>query len=199
MMKNSMKYLGFIVLSLIAIQSFPQNASEGEDLLLDEKTKHETRHFIHTELAGRSTIWGSLNYEYAIVPQFRLGLGAGIIFLSKGQITRDNNGTSETGTYFEMSTTQMLYGNYFIGQNKHKLLLTAGITNFLINNRNKYPTETLNSAEAQIEWNAGIGYQYNAKNTFYRFTAYCISMPDPSGWFPKYIPWAGFTIGFNLD
>ncbi|MDA3911196.1 MAG: hypothetical protein PF448_07560 [Bacteroidales bacterium] len=199
MRKLFLKYMGFILLSLITLQSFAQNASQSEDLFLNEKPVQESRHFIHAELAGRSVIWGSLNYEYAIKPQFHLGLGIGLIYLGKGQITRNNNGVVETGTYFDMSTTQMLYGNYFIGQNKHKLLLTAGVTNFLSSYRNKYPTETVTSFETQIEWNAGVGYQFNAENTFYRFTAYCISMPDPLGWFPKYIPWAGITIGLNLN
>jgi len=59
--------------------------------------------------------------------------------------------------YLDVSTTQLIYGNYFIGKNRNQLVLTADASNFLATNRNRYPSETVRSAQAQLEWNAGIG------------------------------------------
>jgi len=89
-------------------------------------------------------------------------------------------------------------GNYFIGKKRNQLLLTAGLTNFLGTYRNKYPSETVRFAEAQLEWNAGIGYQYSANRFFFRITGYILSLPEPSGWFPEYMPWAGISTGIKL-
>ncbi len=198
-MKKLVIYFGVFVLGMFITPSIAQTTMQDEYATINSDFNKESRHFLHAELGGRTIIWGTLNYEYALKPQFHIGVGAGLIYLAHGQIMRDNNGTTETGTYFEMSTTQMLYGNYFVGRNKHQLLLTAGLTNFLTIYRNEYPSEVVKSLDAQIQWNAGVGYQYNATHMFFRFTAYCIAMPHPSGWFPDYIPWGGITIGYVLD
>lgn len=198
-MKKRINYLWVIVLSLLITPSIAQTTLQDQDTLIRTDLKQDSHHFLHAELGGRTIIMGSLNYEYALKPKFHLGVGAGLVYLNTGRITRDNNGTSETGNYFEMSTTQMLYGNYFVGENKSQLVLTAGLTNFLTTYRNDYPSELVKSSDGQIQWNVGVGYQYNATHMFYRMTAYCIAMPQPSGWFPDYIPWAGITIGYILD
>lgn len=92
----------------------------------------------------------------------------------------------------------MIYGNYFVGSDKHKLVLTAGLTNFLISSRNTYPSDTELSSEINIEWNAGLGYQYNREQLYFRLSGYVISLPEPSAWFPKYMPWVGLSIGYKL-
>ncbi len=156
------------------------------------------KHKLHIEALGRTIIWGSVNYEYFIHWNTSIGGGFGISYFSNGDIYRDNNGISEKGRYLDISTSQMLYGNYFFGKRKHQFFLTGGITNFLDVYRRKYPSETKYSSESQIKWNAGIGYQYSCKKTYFRLTVYCIRMPDPSGWFPEIIPWAGVSVGVKL-
>jgi hypothetical protein len=177
------------------------NAQEKTDSTLVKPIKETyplAKHSIHAEVGGRSFIVGSLNYEYAMNKRFSFGTGVGFINLNQGSITRINNNIEETGKFRDLATTQMIYGNYFVGRNKHQLLITAGLTNFLFSYKSKYPSVVLRSTNAQLEWNAGIGYQYTANKMFFRLTAYCISLPDPSGWFPKYMPWVGIIIGRKL-
>jgi len=162
------------------------------------ETIKNSRHSLNIELLGQTIIWGSLNYEYKILKNISIGSGLGFSNFQKGDIIRDNDGIPETGKYLDIATSQMLYGNYFLGKNKHQFLITAGLTNFMEIYRRKYTSATENSVENQIKWNAGIGYQYSGNKTFFRFTAYCLRMPDPSGWFPEIIPWAGITIGLKL-
>ncbi len=156
------------------------------------------KHALNIELVGRAFLFGSFNYEYALTNQISLGGGLGLGNIQAGDITRDNNGIPENGRYFDMSSTQMIYGNYFIGKHKHKLYFTAGATNFLIVNRNKYPSETEFFVEPKLEWNLGLGYQFSGARTYYRLTAYCISLPDDSSFFPKYLPWLGLSMGYKL-
>jgi len=163
-----------------------------------KEANHGAKHSIHAEVGGRTFLLGSLNYEYAINRRFSFGAGIGFINLNRGSITRINNNVEETGKFRDLATTQMIYGNYFVGRNKHQLLITAGLTNFLFSYKSKYPSGVLKSTNAQVEWNAGIGYQYTSDKMFFRLTGYCISLPDTSGWFPKYMPWAGITIGWKL-
>ena len=155
----------------------------------------QERHSLNLELGGRTLLFGSLNYEYQILDKVSIGGGLGVINLSRGQITRDNGGMDETGNYLDISTSQMLYGNYFMGRNKHKMLLTAGLTNFLQTYRNTYPSETVIGRDLQVQWNAGLGYQFTGKQNYFRLTGYVLKMPQPSGWFPPYIPWFGLTTG----
>jgi len=163
-----------------------------------QETINNSKHSVNFEILGRTIIWSSVNYEYKILNNLSIGGGLGMNYLSKGDIFRDNNGISEKGRYLEIGASQMIYGNYFLGKTKHKFFFTGGATNFLDINKRKYPSETQYSAESQIKWNVGIGYQYSAKTTYFRFTTYCIRMPDPSGWFPEVIPWAGISVGKNL-
>ena len=157
-----------------------------------------SRHSIHGELLGRAFLFGSLNYEYAINRSFSVCAGIGVTNVQSGTITRDNNGQSEEGRYFDSGTSQMIFGNYFVGKHRHKGFVTAGVTHFLITSRNKYPSETVRSAESNFEWNAGLGYQFAAKRTYYRVTGYVVSLPEPSAWFPPYMPWGGLTVGVKL-
>ncbi|MEL6533836.1 MAG: hypothetical protein AAFQ98_00425 [Bacteroidota bacterium] len=157
-----------------------------------------SKHSLQIELAGRTFVFSSVLYEYALWDQFSLGAGLGILFLDTGEIIRDNNGMVESGNYFDMSTTQMLYGTYFIGKRQHKLLLTGGITNFLQTYRNRYPTEVVSGANAQQGWNAGVGYQFTKDQTFFRATGYLLAFPEPSEFLPQYLPWIGISGGIKL-
>jgi len=189
----------FICLSLFVFQwVVAQEAADSVDLQLLNEANQESKHTLLTEIGGRTFIFGSLNYEYALLQNVSIGVGLGFINVQRGEIIRSNNGVQETGSYFDLGTTQMIYGNYFIGRDKHKLILTAGLTNFLFSYRAKYPSGTLQSRSSQTEWNAGIGYQFSTEIMYFRLTGYCISMPDPSGWFPKYMPWGGISIGYKL-
>lgn len=173
--------------------------SFGQTDLLSKDNNPQGKHSLNLELLGRTFIFNSFNYEYTIKDNISLGAGFGVFSVLRGTIMRDNNGQTETGKYFDTGTSQMLYANYFIGRNKHKLLFTAGITNFLNTYRNTYPSETVVQWDSQLEWNAGIGYEYSTNKTFLRATAYCISMPDPTGWFPKYMPWGGLSVGYRFN
>jgi hypothetical protein len=125
-------------------------------------------------------------------------LGLGLINILWGDITRNNNGAPEAGRYFDMGSTQMIYGNYFIGKRKHKLYFTGGLTNLLITSRNTYQLETVLSRDLHLDWNAGMGYQYTGLHTFYRLAAYVVGLPGPSSWFPRYMPWIGISIGYRF-
>jgi hypothetical protein len=163
-----------------------------------QETNNNSKHSVNIEILGRTIIWSSVNYEYKIMNNLSIGSGLGFTNSLKGDIIRDNNGIPETGRYLDIGTTQMIYGNYFIGKPKHQFFFTGGLTHFLMVYKRKYPSETEYSAESQIKWNVGMGYQLSGKQTYFRFTAYCIRMPDPSGWFPEIIPWAGVSMGIKL-
>ena len=186
----------------------PLDAQEtpGNPSALDDKEKEpvsktfrpDSKHSIHVELAGRTFIWGSASYEYRLAEPFAIGAGLGILSILSGPITRNNNGSSETGNYLDMATSQMIYANYFIGKGYHKLYFTGGLTNFLFTYRNTYPSETVLLRESQLEWNAGIGYQLSLRKTYLRLTAYIITLSDSSPWFPEYLPWLGLSTGFRI-
>lgn len=184
---------------LLLFQPAVAQDSSGENAPEAVKTyRQESKHTLHVEIGGRTFIWGSMNYEYALGRRMAVGGGLGMINFMSGDIIRANNGTTEKGNYLDIATTQMIYGNYFLGKNRHQVYFTGGLTHFLVTNRNKYPSETVFSAEALLEWNAGIGYQFSGKRFFFRVTGYCISMPGPSDWFPEYMPWAGVSVGYNI-
>ncbi len=159
---------------------------------------HSRTHRLFTEVGGRTVVFGSLNYEYALSENFSLGAGFGMINYQTGTILRVTDGTSETGNYSESATSQLVFANYLVGSERHKLLLTAGLTHFLQTSKSRYPSGTVSSVDAQVEWNAGIGYQLELNKMFFRLTGYCLGLPEPTGWFPKYIPWAGVTAGLKL-
>jgi len=158
----------------------------------------ENPHSIKLELLGRTFLFGSLNYEYALNQKASFGAGLGLINFQIGDILRQNNGAPEEGRFRDISSSQMIYGNYFIGKKKHQLHLTAGLTHFLFTNRNKYDSETEFSAETHLEWNAGVGYQLVGERIYFRATAYVISLPESSSWFPRYMPWAGVSLGYKI-
>ena len=187
---------GLLILAFQSISA--QDPIEKSTPQSEKYFNQDSKHFVHIELGGRTCIYGSLNYEYALYKQISLGFGIGLINFYKGDIIRNNNGNSETGKYLDIIGSQMIYGNYFIGKNKHQLHLTAGLTNVLFTSRNRYPSETESWSESQLEWNAGIGYQLSFKKTYLRLTGYCISLPEPSGWFPKYMPWIGISMGVKV-
>lgn len=171
-----------LILSLITIEI---QAQKGQQTL-------------HLEAFGRGFLFGSLNYEYHVHNRVALGGGLGLAHIGVGEITRNVNGTPETGRYFDMASTQMLYGTYFIGKKSHKMLLTAGLTHFGALYRNTYPTSNEVTIESQIQPCAGVGYQYERNRWSGRLTAYYMAMPQPAGWFPDYMPWLGASVGYRL-
>jgi len=165
---------------------------------LSAEIDKKSRHSLNIEIFGRTIIWGSLNYEYSFLKNLSIGSGLGFSNCISGNIIRYDNGIQETGKYLDLGTSQMLYGNYFYGKSKHQILFTAGLTNFMMIYKRKYPSGNDNTIENQIKWNAGLGYQFSGNNTFFRLTLYCIRMPDSSGWFPEIIPFAGISIGLKI-
>lgn len=187
-----MKYLAIGIVIIFSQAVFAQGSQE------DTSEEKENKHYIYTELLGRTIIFGSLNYEYSLHPKVSIGCGLGYINMQQGKISRNVDGDSETGDYFDLISSQMIFANYFVGKRKHKFVLTGGITNFLNTYRNTYPTEKLVSRKAQVEWNAGMGYQFSTNRFLLRLNTYAISMPDPSGWYPKYFPWLGLSVGVKI-
>jgi len=120
-MKKHFKCLIITVLVFLTNISFSQ---------IDESNK-ERKHFVYAEFAGRTFVFASLNYEYLFRGNISIGSGLGLINFQKGSISRSINGITESGKYTDISSSQMIYGNYFIGNNNHKLLFTLGLTNFL--------------------------------------------------------------------
>jgi hypothetical protein len=165
-----------------------------DSLLLGVKNR---KHSINLELLGRSLVFGSVDYEYALAPKFAVGVGLGFAAFQKGDITRNVTGRDETGKYFDTSTTQAVFANYFIGKRNHKVIITSGLTNFMSTYRNTYPKEKVSSLESNIHWNAGLGYQFTGRRMFYRITGYIINLPE-SDWFPKVVPWGGLSFGWKL-
>lgn len=82
--------------------------------------------------------------------------------------------------------------------NKNKLFITGGLTNFLFTDRTKFPSETYLLIDSQLEWNAGVGWQFSAKRIYLRLTVYFMSMPEPTELTGKYIPWIGISTGLKL-
>lgn len=155
------------------------------------------KHSISIELLGRSLIFGSVNYEYTLNPKLSVGAGLGFAAFQKGDITRNVVGMNEIGKYFDTSTSQFVFANYFIGKKKHKGIITSGLTNFMSTSKNTYPTEKVRSIENTFRWNAGLGYQYSGRSMFFRITGYAINLPE-SDLFPKLVPWAGLSTGLRF-
>lgn len=162
-----------------------------------EKEKIQN-HSINVEALGKSILWGAVNYEYQLTSHFSLGAGLGYTNIGSGQINRIHNDDQEIGQYWDLSWSQMLYANYFLGKNRHQMLFTAGLTNFWAWTRQKFPSETIYHSDTQIRWNFGLGYQYSKNSAYFRATAYVLRMPKPSGWFPKVFPWIGLTGGYRF-
>ena len=74
-----------------------------------------SKHYIHTEIGGRTFLVGSFNYEYMLYKQFSIGCGLGLIYIERATNIGSNNGTDEIGKALSIASTQMIYGNYFIG------------------------------------------------------------------------------------
>ncbi|MEL6944219.1 MAG: hypothetical protein AAFO82_16280, partial [Bacteroidota bacterium] len=74
----------------------------------------------------------------------------------------------------------------------------AGLANLLSISRNNYPSEVEWFTEADFFWNGGIGYQFSNNRTIFRFTGYCIGLPEETEFFPKYMPWLGLSFGFRI-
>lgn len=189
MMPFFYRYILLLFLSMNWIEIYAQNNPNSS------KTRKES---INLELAGKSPILASLCYEYAVKPQFSLGAGLGVGLISNGEITRTNNGASETGKYLDAATSQLLYANYFIGKSKHKLLITGGVTHLLASSRNKYSSETERFFDSNFLPNVGLGYQLTGRRTLFRLTAYGLRLPEPSGWFPRNLPWGGISFGYRF-
>ncbi|MEM1328238.1 MAG: hypothetical protein AAGI23_19950 [Bacteroidota bacterium] len=193
------KYICFLVVFLIFLGHFAFTQTDLSTRPFDvHPDQIRSRHSLHLEVAGRGFIFGTLNYEYALLPRMYVGAGLGLANISTGDILRNNNGMDEAGRYFEMSSSQLIYGNYMIRDGKHKIFLTTGITNFLVTSRNKYPSETESSNEAFLRWNAGVGYQFSGERVYFRATAYLLNLPNSDDFFPGYIPWGGLTVGVWL-
>lgn len=163
------------------------------------KEKLESKHSLNLELIGRTFVFSSINYEYSLHEKITLGTGLGVLYVESRDITRDNNGLAENGRYFDITLSQMIYANYFIGKNKHKVFFTAGLSNFSSFNRNKYPSETQFSNENTFSWNTGIGYQYNKEKIYFRLTGYLLRIRAFSESLGiDFLPWGGTTIGYRF-
>lgn len=153
------------------------------------------QHTIHAELGGRAFIWGSVNYEYHLANRLSLGAGLGLANAQRGDITREVNGATETGKYFDLYNSSTLYANYFAGSDRHQLVLSAGLTNYQEYHRNVYPSGRESGLDMQVKPHLGMGYQYNGRDVFARLMGYYMGMPEPSGWFPSSMPWIGISVG----
>ena len=188
--------LPFIKLSTIGfLILLCQNLSAQESL--NNKSNpidKEGKHSVFVEVAGRTLIIGSLNYEYAIHKRFSLGVGLGFISRQSEDIARFNNGSQEIGRNTDTATSQFIYGKYFIGKKRHKLFFTGGLTHFFGIEKNKYPSGKEVIYHPELEWSAGLGYQFSTKKLNFRLTGYCLSLPGNS----DIIPWGGISVGFKI-
>ena len=191
-MKVAMK----ITLMLLLTVFFDQYIYSQEAVVA--ANSKQKRHSINIEALGRTFIFGSVNYEYTLHKKLSIGAGFSILSASRSSTVRANNGFEESGIFSSLVSTQMIYGNYFVGKGKHKLLLTAGATGLLSNARSKFPSETLKSHSLSFHGNMGIGYNYLGDNVYYRLTVYCLQLPDLAGWFPRLMPWIGTSVGFRF-
>jgi len=184
----------FIICLCISMQITSQKDEELKEEIIENK------HSLNLEIIGRTLVFSSINYEYNISEKLTLGTGLGLIYVGNGCISRNNNGVVENGNYFDISLSQMLYANYFLmGNNKNKIFITAGISNFQTISRNKYPSETEISNNNSFNWNTGIGYQYNKEKIFFRLTGYVLrikSFSDALG--VGGLPWGGISVGYKL-
>lgn len=193
-MNSSLNYILFFCLLFISQNAITQRVVEEHSSTIESKNS------LNFELLGRGFLFGSFNYEYTLAKRLSLGLGLGFANVQRGQISRLDpvGNVSETGMFFEAATTQMIYTNYFLGKNKHKLILTAGITNFLLYDRQNYPSELISDTDSFLNWNIGIGYQLSLKKVKFRITAYAINLPGESIYLPGVLPWVGFAVCKNL-
>ncbi|MFK7783674.1 MAG: hypothetical protein AB8B56_01090 [Crocinitomicaceae bacterium] len=183
---------------IVMSASFQLSAQEHLDDEISENRDRTFRHSINLEAGGRTLIMGSLNYEFLLYDRFALGVGIGFNSIARGEIIRNNNGVTETGTYFDLYSSHLFSGTYFVGKGKHKMLITAGITNFRRYDKVVYPSETIIGRAKDLQWNAGIGYQFTSKRMYFRTTAYFLALPNISIWAPDYLPWIGLTAGYKL-
>lgn len=188
----------YFVLTLVLFCFFELNAQESISDNVDDERHKTVRHSINFEALGRTFIMASLNYEFLLYDRFAIGAGAGFNSMARGEIIRNNNGVTETGRYFELYSSHMFYGTYFFGKRKHKMLLTAGITNFRRYDKKVYPSEKIVDRAKSLEWNAGIGYQFTGERMYFRATAYFLSLPHIYTNSPDYFPGIGFTVGHKL-
>lgn len=185
-MKARFTYLFRLVFLITAIPIQAQDSTQFK------------KHSINFELAGRSIIWGSLNYEFQPIRQLAFGAGFGLVNLESGTAYKEVDGVMQTGRYMDVQSTQKLYFNYLLGKGKNQLLFTSGVTHFLANGRRTFNTQTDWLFDSQIRWNVGVGYQYSKNRVLFRATAYAIRMPEPVGWFPRVFPWIGLTVGYRF-
>lgn len=189
----------FLLIACFFISFYPVSAQQLNrhgDQISDNDSRY--KHSVNIEIGGRTLIIASLNYEYLIRDKVSIGAGWGLNSIDRGNIIRNNNGITETGDYFDIYSTVNFSGIYFIGEGKHKLLLTGGITHFWRHEKINYPSETIVSNESDTKWNAGVGYQFTRKRFYFRATAYCLALPQVSQYAPDYIPWLGLTLGYQF-
>jgi hypothetical protein len=170
----------------------------AEHHLFAQDGVEEKKHSVHIEGFGRSIIWMSFNYEYQIIKNISLGTGFGFTDLSSGVIMNDSNGVIESGRYTELLTSQMIFANYFVGKKQHRLYLTAGLSNFWSWTRHKFDSGSNVFSDAQVRWNAGIGYHYSGQKMYFRLTGYVLRLPEPTGIFPRIAPWVGVSLGYKF-
>ena len=187
-----------LILFFAIFSFFQLNAQTSTTDKNDNKRDKTVRHSINLEAGGRTLIIGSLNYEFLLYDRLALDVGIGFNSMSRGEVIRNNNGVTETGTYFDLYSAHLFSATYFIGKRKHKILLTAGTTNFRRYDKDVYPSETIVERDKSLEWNAGIGYQFTGERMYFRATAYFLSLPNISVYAPDYLPWIGLTIGHKL-
>lgn len=192
------KQLVFFLAILVLFQVNAQESSLDKTSSKSKEAFDGSRHSINLELGGRTLIIGSLNYEFSVRRQFSLGVGLGLNSVARGGIIRNNGGVTEEGTFFDLYSAHMFYGNYFIGKNKHRLLLTMGISNFKSFSKTKYPSETLVKRDKDFQWNLGVGYEFTGERMYFRATAYFLALPNISIYAPDYLPWIGLTMGHKL-
>jgi hypothetical protein len=184
---------------IISLAAFGQlKAQESMNETVSNERDKTIRHSVNLEVGGRTLIIGSLNYEFLLYDRFALGVGVGLNSISRGEIIRNNDGATETGNYFDLYSAHLFSGTYFIGKRKHKLLLTAGMTNFRSYQKEVFPSETIVERAKSLQWNAGIGYQFTGRRMYFRSTAYFLALPNISVYAPDYLPWIGLTVGYKV-
>ena len=160
-----------------------------------EATDAFRRHSLHVELLGRNLTYGSINYEFALKPQFSVGAGLGVMDFDAGDFIDPTLGDA---TFIYSETSQSLYANYFLGKRNHKALLTAGATNYLFHYRWTYTSTEDTRTESHLGWNVGLGYQYSKGRFYGRATAYLLYLPREAEFYITYLPYIGFTGGLRL-
>ena len=115
-------FLRFFSLVLFLLISSTSHSLQAQSTVDSDSYKGK-KHLIGLELLGRGFIFGSVNYEHFLTEEISLGLGFGVLSIQNGEITRSNNGIVERGRYLDSGTSQMLYGNYYLGQKRHQLFV----------------------------------------------------------------------------